>query len=285
MNLFLVDLSEPDGVDIFEGAVNNSSFFNEHRLIVCKNSFTKKANAELLLKYITEYGLDKSADTTLIAAENATAKEMAAKSKELFKILSDKKHLVKEVEPLQGGELLEWIKEEFKSRGCSIGTDAARNLVSIAGSDGWSLVNEIGKLTAYKTGEATTADIANLVAAKTDLSIFDLIDALGNKNRRRALELLYKELGTGREPYYILTMIIYQFRNILTVKDLQKRGLPESEIIRKSKLNPFVIKKIINNPFETTEAINLYNRLLNLDIGFKMGQLDLENSLYGIILS
>ena len=116
------------------------------------------------------------------------------------------------------------------------------------------------------------------------MNIFDLIDALGAKNRLQATELLYKELKTGRDPYYILTMAIYQFRNMLTIKDLRNRNYSEVEISKKAKLHPFVVKKALKNPFELEEALKTYGKLLAIDTSFKTGQSDLSNSLYGLVI-
>lgn len=282
MNFFSVDLSESTGIDTLENALKSASFFNEHRLVVCKNIFNKKTTAESLEKYIKEYNIAKATDITLIATENIAGKELATKNKELFTILADKKNIVQEIDLLRGEKLFEWIKKEFKSRGCSIESSAVRSLVNIVGGESWAIINEVDKLAVSGAGGITVSDITNLVTPKIDLNIFDLIDALGNNDRRRSIELLYKELKTGRDPYYILTMIIYQFRNILTIKDLQKRGLSESEISLKAKLNPFVVKKAMKSPFETAGATKIYAQLLAFDTGFKTSQTDLEDSLYGL---
>lgn len=285
MSLFRIDMSETSDSDILERTLKSPSFFNEHKLVICTNIFSKKTSAELIAGKLKEYGLSEASDITLTVVENMSGKELNTKHKDLFKILTDKKNRVQEIEPLQGSELTGWIRAEAKLRGCSFESAALRNLVEIVGNDSWAIINELDKLTSYKTGEIAGGDIANLVTSKTDLNIFELIDALGTNNKKKALELLYKELATGRDPYYILTMFIYQFRNMLTIKDLQKRGLSEGEITRKSKLNPFVVRKITKNTIREDETIKIYGKLLFLDTGFKTGKLDLVNSLYNIILS
>ncbi|MDP3697284.1 MAG: DNA polymerase III subunit delta [Candidatus Taylorbacteria bacterium] len=283
MNRFYFDLSEQTDFDLFENAVKSHSFFNEHKLIVCKNIFSRKTTAELIAGRIKEYAIAQAADITLIAVEDLTEKELVAKSKELFKLLSDNKNIVKNIEPLSMANLTEWARKEFETRGCSIEPNALNNLINMVGNDSWAIINEIEKLTNYRTGEITTSDTRDLVHAKVDMNIFDLIDALGAKNRLKATELLYKELKTGRDPYYILTMVTYQFRNLLMVKDLKDRGFSGEEISRKAKLHPFVVKKTLHSPFNTRESVKIYNNLLALDTGFKVGKLSIEDSLYHLI--
>ena len=285
MNLFAVDLFEPDGMDMLENVLKSSSFFNEHKLLVCKNAFGKKTAGESLTRHIQDQDIAGTPDITLILAETLAGKELETKNKELFRLLSGGKSMVKEFEPLSGEKLSEWIRKEFTVRNCSIGTAAVRRLVNIVGNDSWAVMSEVEKLANYKKGEVTSADIQALVQSQADMNIFDLVDAIGAKDRRRALELLYRELKTGRDPYYILTMVIYQFRNLLTIKDLLRRDHPESGISQKAKLHPFVVKKALKSPFELEGAIEVYGKLLVIDSGFKMGELDLTDSLYGLALA
>lgn len=287
MNRFYLDLSEQLDVDQFETAVKSSSFFNEHKLIVCKNIFGRKTTAELVAGYIKEYDIAHASDITLVAVEAGAEKELTIKNKELFRLLSGDKNIVKNIEPLSGAKLAEWARKEFEARGCSIEPTALINLLNMTGNDSWAIINEIDKLAAYKADKITVPDIIDLVHAKVDMNIFDLIDALGAKNCPRAMELLYKELKTGRDPYYILTMVIYQFRNLLMIKDLKNRGLAESEIIQKAKIHPFVVKKIMNSSNNLTmEGLrSIYQYLSLLDIRSKNGLVDLKDQLCQLALN
>lgn len=295
INRFYFDFSEQTDIDLFENAVKSYSFFNEHKLLVCKNIFSRKTTTELIANCIKKYAIAQVADITLIAVENFTEKELLAKNTEVFKLLFNDKNIVKNIEPLSGARLAEWAGKEFKARKCSIEPNVLNSLINMTGNDSWAIINEIDKLVNYKghpcsskddpCSEITAADIQNLVKAKIDMNIFDLVDALGAKNHQRAIELLYRELKTSRDPYYILTMVIYQFRNILTVKDLQKRNHSEFEISRKAKLHPFVAKKALKSPFEISEATKIYGQLLAIDTGFKTSQIDLEESLYSLAIN
>jgi DNA polymerase III subunit delta len=286
MNLYSFDLSIESG-DRLDDVIRSTSFFNEHKLIVCKNIFSKKKSAEELLETLKKYNLSGEPSITLMVIENLSEKGLALKHKELFKALADKKNTIKVAEPLAGAELASWIKKEFESRDSTIQNSTIRTLIQMAGDDTWSLVNEIEKLASYKRGEVTEDDIRLMVSSKTDLNIFDLIDAIAQKNRARAVELLYKELKTGRDPYYILTMITYQFRNLLLIKGLQEKGLAQPEMANKAKLHPFVIKKSLAclSKFKAEELRLIYNRILNIDISSKNGIGQLNDYLYELVLA
>ncbi len=286
INLFSLDLSVAENTESLETSLKTSSFFNEHKLIVCRNVFGNKQSAEDFLKLIKENKAEKATDITLVVAENLGEKELTTKHKELFKLLSDKDNVVKVIEPLSEARLTEWVKNEFKIRNCSIKEPAIKNLTDATGSDSWALTNEIEKLSAFKNGEEVTAsDIAEMTSNETELSIFDLVDAIGSQNKPKALELLYRELKSGREPYYILTMIVYQFRNLLMVEGLSSQGLAQTEIAKKAGLHPFVVKKAMScvSKFKPEDLKLKYKTLLDIDTNSKQGIVNLSDSLYKFV--
>lgn len=288
INLIRLDLAEANGQDDLESALKSSSFFNEHRLVVCKNIFAKKATAESIAKYIEQYRLADLPDITLMAIEDLSDKDLLSKNRPLFKLLSEKSRTVKTFEFLGRPGLSGWVKNEFQSRDCSIRNDALEVLIDLVGNNSWALINEIDKLSAYKkAGEITTHDIGLLVSSGTGLNIFDLIDALGSRKYSRTLELLHHELRTGRDPYYILTMITSQLRNLLILKGLLEKGCSQAEAAKKSGLHPFVVKKALSNVgrFDLVELKGIYSRLLTIDTSFKTGRLDLQDSLYGLAIA
>lgn len=285
MNIFDFDLSNASYLEKLLDTVKSLSFFSEHKLLVCKYLFDNKITASMVAEYISKYNLHTISDLTLMAVENFSEKDLALKHKELFRLLSSKNNMVKNIENLEGARLTEWIWNEFDLRGCSIDDEALKKLIIIVGNDSWALINEIEKLCVYKKrGNVVVADLELLIIPKVNLNIFDLIDAIGARNNKKAFELLYHELKTGRDPYYLLTMVIYQFRNLLVVKDLQRQKYSESEIAIKAKLHPFVVKKALKSPFQFDEVVKIYNQLFSIDTGFKMGKISLEDSLYNLVV-
>lgn len=286
MNLFSVDLTESIGIDILENALKSSSFFNEHKLVVCKNIFSKKAGAESLAKYLRECEISKATDITLIASENMNGKELASKNKELFKTLGNDENMVTEFEPLQGEELHAWIKNEVKSRNCSIGSGQIKILIDLAGNDSWAIINEVDKLTAYKNGsEITLTDIKALIPDKIQNNIFTFIDMFGSGNTQGAMTLLYKELHTNSDPYQILGVIAYQIRNMLTIKDLTLRGLTVAEISKKTGIHSFVVKKVMSGlpRLGLDKLTSMHKNILDIELLSKRGELDIRDSLYNFI--
>ncbi len=282
---FKFDLSSDSEIAKVEDAIKSGSLFGEVKLLVLKNVFSNKAGSNRIGELIKTQNLFKEKDTVLLFVENQVEKELA-KNKTLFNLLTSKDPVVRNIEYLQGENLTKWIKSEFALRKCPIESDGIRELITTTGNDSWALVNEINKLCNFKIGGIIKKeDVTLLGFKKTDLNVFDFVDAIAGKNKPRAYEILFKEIKNGRDPYYLLTMIVYQFRNLVIVKDLQKQGYSELEIARKTKIHPFVIKKSIKSPIKFDEAVRTYGRLLAMDTDFKAGDADLGDSLFNIILS
>ena len=286
--MFYFDFSETSDLVGLYDTLKISSFFNEHKLLICRNLFSNKATSEKILSFLKELGVMEDQDITVLVIESSSEKDLILKHRELFKLLSNKDNLVKTINSLTGNELYKWIKNEFQSRECQIQGEVIKKLVDIVGNNSWTLTNEINKLANYSgRGEVKTEYINLLTSRPLELNIFDLIDTVAQKNKPKAYGLLYQELKSGGDPYYILTMIIYQFRNLLMIKGLQEQGFSQGDIAKRTKLHPFVVKKAANNSknFTIEELKSIYQHLSSLDIRFKNGLIDLNDRLCQLALN
>lgn len=288
VNLFSFDFSVISDINGLDDALRISSFFNEHKLLLCYGLFNNKTTAEKIFSLLKSWRINEDQDVTVLIVESLPEKDLIAKNKELFNYLSDKKNTIKIIRPLEGADLAKWVKSEFQSRECQIQNEVIKKLIDVVGTSSWDLTNEINKLANYSSRGEVKMEYINLLASKSpELNIFDLIDTVAQKNKPKAFGLLYKELKSTRDPYYILTMIIYQFRNLLMVKGLQEQGLSQSDIAKKAKLHPFVVKKTETQikSFQIDELKTKYKKLLEADINAKKGDNKLENYLYNFILN
>lgn len=137
-------------------------------------------------------------------------------------------------------------------------------------------------------GEAVISaqDIDFLVETKFTPNIFKTIDALAEKNKKTALRLLYQHLHSGADPLYLLTMFVYQWRNLLQIKDLITRRLPYYELAKKTGLHPFVVRKTYQQAqrFSFEELKNNYQDWQELDEKVKRGALDPVGALTTAVL-
>ncbi len=284
---FKFDLSGTEEITKAEDAIKSGSLFGEVKLVVLKNVFSNKAGSDRIGELIKTQNLLKEKDTVLLFIENQEEKDLA-KNKTLFNLLTGKDNMVRNVEYLEREKLTKWIKGEFVLRKCSIETEGIKELIAVAGNESWALVNEIDKLTNFKAGGVIKKeDVALLGFKKTDLNIFDFVDAIAGKNKSRAYEILFKEIKNSRDPYYLLTMIVYGFRNLLAVKDLSDRGMSVDSIVKKSRLHPFVARKAYQSAgkFSLEELKKVYTKLLEIDTLSKKGEVNLADALFDFVLS
>jgi len=185
---------------------------------------------------------------------------------------------VKEFKPPQGKELNRWIEERVKKKGGQIKPAAVEELAAFVGSDLRLLDQEVEKLVVYVNWAHPIGedDVRLLVSRVQEANIFEMVDALGQRDGQQAARLLHQLLDGGEHPLALLGMIVRQFRIMIQVKELNEQGLTQQDIAARLRLHPFVVKKAMrqamNFPMEQLEAI--YRQLLETDVAIKMGQMD-----------
>jgi DNA polymerase-3 subunit delta len=277
----------------FKSALTTLSFFSSKRLIVVKNLLTK--GSAKLLEEFNEYGskLD-SKDAIVVFWEE---KDPDKRTK-LFKFLK-KTGKSQEFKLLENYQITDWIKKELEknfekitnisSDKNLISPEAQKKIAAFIGSNLWQMKNEINKLVFYKLGKIESDDIDTLVASSITSNVFDIVDALGNKNQKDALKFLHEQLEKGENAIYLFTMIVYQFRNLIKVKSVEKStevNLPEfrkvnfrnvsQNISKETGLHPYVAQKTIaqTKKFSLMELKENYQELLNLDLLIKTGKIE-----------
>jgi len=169
-------------------------------------------------------------------------------------------------EPPKGGALTKWIQQRVQEQEGSIHPHAAALLAANVGQDLRRLEMEITKLLTY----------VRLERAIEPADIFELVDAIGQKQSRKAATLLRRKLEEGDEPLYLLAMIIRQFRLLVQVKEKLEQNFRTDEIGRQIKLHPYVTGKIAQQAanFNLQQLEDIYQHLLDTDIAIKTGKID-----------
>ncbi len=265
--------------NFFKNALTTLSFFSSKKLIIVKNLLAKGSTK--LLEEFSEYKsqLD-SKDTVVVFWEE---KDPDKRTK-LFKFFK-KTGKCQEFKLLENYQITDWIKKELektntaKTGSCLISSEAQKKIAAFVGSNLWQMKNEINKLASYKLGRIESDDIDTLVASSITSNVFDIVDALGNKNQKDALKFLHEQLEKGENAIYLFTMIVYQFRNLIKVKSCfgsaAETESPQS-ISKETGLHPYVAQKTIaqTKKFSLTELKENYQKLLNFDLLIKTGKIE-----------
>ncbi len=263
---------EGDFLDDFHYYEGQVSMFGEKRLTVIKNVFSSGKAKSRLLENLKKIVLS---DDLFVIHEDGEIK----KGDELFKALEKEKKGVmsQEFRPLSGKKLSLWIKKEFEKNKAEADKEVVFHLEKEGGEDLWKIKNEIDKLSLYAgSGKIKKEDINLIANSEIETNIFKTIDAIAEKDKEKAFLLLYDHLEKGENHLYLLSMIGYQFRNLIVVSDLEKRGFSYEEMKKKSGLHPFVFKKSFYQAkkFSFDELKEIINLLFQIDLKAKTGQTD-----------
>jgi DNA polymerase-3 subunit delta len=263
-----------------KGQVETNSMFKEKKLIVLRDIFSDKNFKEEFLKNIDIF-LD-SDDLILVAETNDIDKRDA-----LYKSLQ-KKAKNQEFPPLSGEKLAAWIKNEFRKYKTQPESRVIEKIMFFVGNDIWQLENEIKKLVCHAGGKKISEnDVALLIRPKIENDIFKTIDSLTSGKKDEALYLIHRHLERGDSPLYLLSMINFQFRNLLEVKDLMEKNTPYYGIVKKSGLHPFVVRKTYAQAqrFTLLKLKKIYQKIFQADLSIKTGKIDPQNALDLLIAS
>jgi DNA polymerase-3 subunit delta len=211
-------------------------------------------------------------------------REMPKKNNALYKLL-EKSGKKQNFEKLSGARLNTWVLQRMKELDpkSSISKPALEKLVAYVGNGTLALDAEIQKLVNYSDGNMIgEKEVETLVRSNIDANIFSTVDALGANNKKEALRLLHNHLEKGDDPFYIFSMFVYQFRNLLRIADLEeKNNMNEYEISKITKMHPFVVKKSLaqlrNYTFGDLKSI--YQSLAELDRKVKTGRINIKLAL------
>lgn len=263
-------------LDDFKSAIGTVSMFEEKKLIILKNIFTQiKDEAKNILKILKDDDIQGSKEIVVVFFEGGAVE----KNKD-FESLLKKPNLFQEFKKLEGAKLNGWIKKEFERSGSQIDSKAILALIQSAGNDMYRLKNEIDKLAAYKK-VIIDKDVLNMVSAEFHSDIFSVIDAIAKKDKKLSFRILNDHIEHGESEIYLLSMIVYQFRNLLRVKSLINQEVGADQVVKKTGLHPFVVKKSIDAArlFSLDDLKNIYHKLFDLDLKMKIGSIDSSQAL------
>lgn len=242
-------------------------FFADRRVVLVEDSdFFKKGNdkMEAFFKEIPE-------TTVLVFSEKNIDKRCKA-YKEIAKLGT-----VALFDTPDERTLLIWLKGLFTGEGFAIEDSAVFKLLQYVGSDMNTLYNEAEKLKCYgMEKKVITPDMVEyLTVNQIEGKIFDMMEALSQKNKKKTVEL-YSELVHLREPAMrILYLITRQFNMLLKTKlalDKDKQG---GNIAAVLKVQPFVAKKYKSQcaAYSYDGLVEIVNMCQKTDMAIKTGKM------------
>lgn len=269
-NIINYDYDEYNIIDILN-EVNYIDLFNDKKLIIVSNFSFKKMkekDEKEFIKYIDNMNdnviVFKCIDNSLDERKTIT-KKLREKCK------------VEEIKKMDYKQLHEYITNMFTKNNKKITYNQVKEILNRCEYNDDFAINETEKLLLYKLGEEviTDEDIEKVVSKNSDKEIFTLSDAVMKKNIKQIYESYNILIKSNIDPVVIIDSLERQFRTLYQVKVLSKT-MSEKDIVKKLRINAYVVKKAyenINN-YKEEEIINNLYELSNLDIDIKINGLD-----------
>lgn len=238
-------------------------FFAERRLVILENTGILKKSDDKFAEYIKSSVPDT---TCLVIIESE-----ADKRSKIYKTFESAGYVCECQHP-KSAELTNWILGLLKQENKNITRPVMEYFLALSGNDMDKISMELEKLFCYTLGKDVIEkeDIDAICSPEINGKIFAMIDAMGERKQKEALELYYDLINTREAPMKILYMISRQFNIMLQVKELVSQGYSSKDIAGKISMSPFVvggavkqcrnfsyksIRKAVNMAVDTEESI------------------------------
>lgn len=169
---------------------------------------------------------------------------------------------------------LDYIKDNLDDY--KMDSDAINCLLMQTGEDISRIDNELLKLKNFKTDDKiiTKDDVLKITIPKTDDNIFNLMDAIVKRDKKRSLKVYEDLINNKVEDFKIIINLAYQFRLIYQVKSLEYKSDSEIAEILNIK-NPKQVRAIRykTNNFTERELIKNLHEISLLDEKIKTSKI------------
>ena len=266
LNLLYVKGADADPQELINFA-ETMPFLAARRTIIVEDSGFFKSGCAPLEAFLKR----TPASAVFVFAESAVDRRSA-----MYKCVADKGVVINCVTQSEKN-LRTWIRYRLRTAGKDIRDPAAQSLIDRTGRDMMCLENEIDKLISYcgDRAEVTKKDMDAVCSTYLTGIIYELTDALAERNREKAMALYMKMLSLQEKPGRILYSVTRQFYQLLMIGELSARNADMDEMIKITGLQDFVIRKHIrwNTAFRTEDLREYLDMCLSNDRAVKSGRM------------
>jgi DNA polymerase III subunit delta len=241
-------------------------FSSDKKLLVIKD-FEKLKDKKSLTGYISS----PPDFTILVMIHNGSISSAAS---EPYKSLAQKGYLF-EAKELKGRSLIKWISDYVSMKGKTISPENIQMMIEIVGENRALLEDQIEKIITYigDKREIGYTEINVLAAETKEYTIFDLLNAIGRKDKAASFKYAYNLLEKGKEPVFLVFMIAKYFTTLSRTGEVMGQNLPPAAAAKALGILEWTYK-------DYTAARKLYSEkqlkkaseaLLNADLSLKTG--------------
>ena len=261
-----------DSLDNIIDDCDSVSLFSDKKIVIINNItiFNRiKNEVEINLDKFTSYLNNPNPDTILILINNNETIDNTKKITNLIKTVG----VVKEFNHKYVNNI---VKEMFKDYKI---TDQEIALLINRVGDNLEILNmEIEKIKTYKNDDKliTKTDILNLTNFNIDVSSYNFVDQIIQKNKDAAIKIYDELLIMHDDPAKVIALLASKFRIIYQSIVLKKMGYSFNGIMETLDVKEYPLKLALEASMRTTEEemLNKLLELANLEIDIKTGSIN-----------
>lgn len=269
------DFSVGEVIDLAE----TLPFLTQRRVIFINNSGLFKSGGEKMAEY-----LNAPNETAFFVF---TESEVDKRSK-LYKTVKARGCAV-EFAPQDESALKRWIGGMLKKEGKKITEATTQLFLEKTGCDMENICMELEKLICYCLDRevVTDKDVEDVCTNRIANHIFDMVNAIADRQQQKALQLYYELLALKEPPMRILFLIARQCNMLLQVKELKAGGYDNKAIGGRIGLPPFIAGKYVTQSarFKTSDLKRAVARCVDAEEAVKTGRLNDRMSVELLIVS
>ncbi|OGO66523.1 MAG: DNA polymerase III subunit delta [Chloroflexi bacterium RBG_19FT_COMBO_50_10] len=186
-----------------------------------------------------------------------------------------------------GPMMVKWIQEHARSMGGQFSPQAAVSLAHQIGDDTRVASQEITKLLTYVNfaRPVDPDDVEHLTPFTAKIGDFDLVNALRDKDRRKAQALLQRSLEDN-DPLQILHSIVFQIRSLIIAREILDEHGTVNDFPKSLKIGYYPARLALESAPRYSHAVLdlIYHRLLELDEAIKTGHMDADLALELLVI-
>lgn len=193
---------------------------------------------------------------------------------------------------LYDNEVPAWVEGYLQSKKLEIEKEAIQLLQAQVGNSLLDLVNELEKvqINIHPRTKITLEDIQNVTSISKQFNIFQLCNAVGEKNFPQAIAILNKLLEQGESQTGMIIQLMRHFVNLMKINEnIRKGNRTINELMKVTGLTYYFVNNMMKQSknFSTEQYRNSFNYLAEADLRLKTGyqkpDLVMELLLYRLI--
>lgn len=286
LNMMEFDAREAD-IDQIIDYCKTTPFFAEKKIVILKYPIFLTGQKDCkdytsFIEGLKKYLENENPTTLFIIYANY---ESLDERKSIVKWLKENTRF-KKVEPPNKTQLINIVSKILEAKNSSMSFSDIEYLIDRVGNNLTDVSSELEKLATYKKGgPITKKDMEEFIVFDINSRIFELSNAILNKDVALSITLYEQLLNEGEEPIVLISILASQIRIALLCKNYLKQRLSKQDIVKKLKVHPYKVDLALKLNFTTEDLKDTLLKLADLDFKIKTGQINKFHGLKVFILS